>query len=191
MFIEFEETPNPNTLKFMPGQTVIEDGVRDYKTVEDAIYSPLARAVFVLDGVNGVFLGSDFVSVTKDAIQDWDLLKPRVMAVVMEHFSSGQAILSEPESVKAQGGSTSNDLLDEISKQIVELLDQRVKPAVAMDGGNIEFVSFDDGIVYLRLEGACAGCPSSTVTLKMGIENMLKHYVPEIIRVEAVNPFDY
>ena len=184
MFIEFEETPNPNTLKFLPGQQVIEEGTRDYKSVEDAVHSPLAQSLFALEGVEGVFLAPAFVSVSKDDAADWEALKTRIMAVIMEHYTSGQAVLKEPQDNAATR--PGHDLLDEISKQIVELIEQRVKPAVAQDGGNIEFVGFEEGVVYLSLEGACAGCPSATVTLKHGIENMLKHYVPEVVRVEQV-----
>lgn len=184
MFIEFEETPNPNTIKFIPGQPVIDEGTRDYKNLKEAEYSPLAQNLFTLEGVTGVFLAGEFVSVSKDDGSDWDILKTRVMSVLMEHYTSGQPVLDEPN--QKNDTVSGSELLDEISKQIVELIELRVKPAVAQDGGNIEFVGFEDGIVYLSLEGACAGCPSATVTLKHGIENMLKHYVPEVVRVEQV-----
>lgn len=178
MFIEFEETPNPNTLKFLPGRPVLGRGTRDYKTREDAARSPLALRLFDIKGVEGVFLAGDFVSVSKGEAAEWDELKPAVLTALMEHYTAGFPII-EDEAAGPVAGEGS-----EIERQIVEILETRVKPAVAMDGGNIEFVEFIDGVVYLRMEGACAGCPSSTMTLKHGIENLLKHYVPEVTRVE-------
>lgn len=180
MFIQFEETPNPNTLKFLPGVTVLSSGTRDYQTIDDAGQSKLAQSLFQLTGVDGVFLATDFVSVTKTEDEDWDLLKPHILGVIMEHYASGLPVVDDEQTV-------STDDLDEISLQIKELIDTRVKPSVAMDGGNIEFVSYDEGVAYLRLEGACSGCPSASITLKSGVENMLRHYVPEVVRVEAVN----
>lgn len=178
MFIEFEETPNPNTLKFLPGRPVLGRGTRDFKTREQAERSPLALRLFDIDGVEGVFLAGDFVSVSKADGADWDDLKPAILTALMEHFTAGFAVIEE----EAQAGPS--DTGSEIERQIAEILETRVKPAVAMDGGNIEFVEFREGVVYLRMEGACAGCPSSTMTLKHGIENLLKHYVPEVERVE-------
>lgn len=182
MFIEFEETPNPNTLKFLPGREVLKHGTREYKTRDDAAKAPLALRLFDIDGVQGVFFAPDFVSVSRDDSTDWNDLKPLILTALMEHFTAGMAVVEDeaPESKAA------SDLDNEIERQIVEILETRVKPAVAMDGGNIEFVEFDDGVVYLRMEGACAGCPSSTLTLKSGIEGLLKRFVPEVISVEAV-----
>ncbi|MEC8664837.1 MAG: NifU family protein [Pseudomonadota bacterium] len=179
MFIEFEETPNPNTLKFLPGQQVLASGTREFKTLEEAAVSPLATRLFTLDGVQGVFFGRDFVSVTRAEGISWDQLKPMILMLLMEHLSAGLPVISEETSSASVHEDDS-----EIARQIRELLDTRVKPAVAMDGGNIEFSRFDDGIVFLRMEGACAGCPSSTMTLKHSIEGLLKHFIPEVERVE-------
>jgi Fe-S cluster biogenesis protein NfuA len=187
MFIQFEETPNPNTLKFLPGQPVLNSGSRDFKTEEDAAVSPLAKMLFEINGVTGVFFGADFVSVTKDADATWDTVKAHVLGRIMEHYTTGLPVMNDESCLSAD--MTDDEDLDEVSKQIKVLLAERVLPAVAMDGGHIEFVRFDDGIVYLRLEGACSGCPSSSVTLKMGIENMLKHYVPEVQSVEQDRSF--
>lgn len=181
MFIQTQATPNPATIKFLPGQTVLEKGLKDYKAAGEAGASPLAQRLFSLQGVCGVFLGPDFVSVSKSDDTDWNMLKPMVLGALMEHLSTGQPILLE-ENVDA-----SDDDDDEIVSQIKELIETRVRPMVMMDGGDIAFDSFDDGIVYLSMRGACAGCPSSTATLKSGIENMLKHFVPEVIEVRPVN----
>lgn len=178
MFIQTQETPNPATVKFIPGETVLESGLKDYQSVEDATDSPLAQRLFSLQGVTGVFLANDFVSVSKADDTDWNMLKPMVMAALMEHFSTGQPVLIEAANDKVD---SEDD--DEISAQIKELIATRVRPMVMMDGGDIEFERFDDGIVYLTMRGACAGCPSSTMTLKSGIESMLKHFVPEVIEV--------
>ena len=180
MFIQTQATPNPATVKFLPGQTVLNNGLKDFKSISEASASPLAQRLFGLQGVCGVFLGPDFVSVSKLDDTDWNMLKPMVLAALMEHFSTGQPILLG-EQVEA---SSEDD--DEIVVQIKELIETRVRPMVMMDGGDIAFDSFDDGIVYLSMRGACAGCPSSTATLKSGIENMLKHFVPEVIEVRPV-----
>ncbi|MGE3933612.1 MAG: NifU family protein [Rhodospirillaceae bacterium] len=181
MFIQTEQTPNPATLKFMPGQPVMEKGSADFRSADAAGRSPLARRLFAIDGVSGVFLGSDFVTVTKAADLEWYVLKPAILGALMEHLSAGlPAVEGEAEAVD-----DGDD--DAIVTQIKELLDTRVRPAVAGDGGDIVFHGFDKGVVYLHMQGACAGCPSSTATLKMGIENMLKHFVPEVVRVEAIN----
>lgn len=180
MFIEFEETPNPHTLKFLPGRPVLAKGTREYKTADEAKNSPLALRLLALEGVEGVFLTTDFISVRKYMNIEWDVLKPMVLTALMEHYTSGQPATQETGEAAATLSGEDN----EIVRQIKEILDTRVKPAVAMDGGNIEFVNFDEGVVYLRMEGACAGCPSATMTLKHGIENMLRHYVPEVVRVE-------
>lgn len=183
MFIQTESTPNPATLMFLPGQTVLETGTADFASAEAAVTSPLARRVFSAGGVTGVFLGRDFVTVTKEDELDWSHVKPAILGAIMEHFQSGDPAIEGPQADDHadQGGSDS-----EIVTQIKELLDTRVRPAVANDGGDITFRGFDRGIVYLHMKGACAGCPSSTLTLKMGIENLLRHYIPEVVEVRAV-----
>jgi len=184
MFIQTEATPNPATLKFLPGQTVLETGTADFPTVEAAAKSPLARRLFAVSGVTGVFLGMDFVTVTKEESLDWNHLKPAILGAVMEHFQSGEQAISDGGE---QAAHTAHDgPNEEIVKQIKELLDTRVRPAVAQDGGDITFHGFDRGVVYLHMKGACAGCPSSTMTLKMGIENLLRHYIPEVTEVRPV-----
>ncbi len=186
MFIQTEETPNPVTLKFLPGVTVLETGTADFPNEESAQgRSPLAEALFTVDGVAGVFFGSDFITVTKAGETDWALLKPPVLGVIMEHFTANRPVLTErPESAPMDQGPDEED--DEIVGQIKELLDTRVRPAVAMDGGDIQFHGFERGVVYLTMQGACSGCPSSTMTLKSGIENLLRHYIPEVTEVRAV-----
>ncbi|WP_226779316.1 NifU family protein [Oceaniglobus trochenteri] len=185
MFIQTESTPNPATLKFLPGQTVLETGTADFPTPESGASSPLAKRIFAVDGISGVFLGNDFVTVTKDDGVDWDHVKPAILGAIMEHFQSGApAIEGEAQT---GGGHAAHDGPDgAIVGQIKELLDTRVRPAVAQDGGDITFHGFDRGIVYLHMQGACAGCPSSTLTLKMGIENLLRHYIPEVVEVRPV-----
>jgi Fe-S cluster biogenesis protein NfuA len=184
MFIQTEQTPNPATLKFLPGRTVMESGTANFPERAAASRSPLAERLFQLPEVGGVFLGSDFITVTKSEDTDWRQLKPAVLAAIMEHFTSGHpVIVGEPE---APGAAASSEEDDEIVSQIKELLETRVRPAVAMDGGDITFEDFEDGIVYLHMQGACSGCPSSTATLKAGIENMLRHYIPEVVEVRAV-----
>ena len=184
MFIQTESTPNPATLKFLPGQTVLETGTADFASAEAAGQSPLAQRLFAVDGVRGVFFGSDFVTVTKADEVDWDHIKPALLGAIMEHFQSGAPVM---EGEQANSGHAQHDEADgEIVGQIKELLDTRVRPAVAQDGGDITFHGFDRGIVYLHMQGACAGCPSSTLTLKMGIENLLRHYIPEVIEVRPV-----
>jgi Fe-S cluster biogenesis protein NfuA len=182
MFIQTEQTPNPATLKFLPGRPVMESGTADFTGPEEARgKSPLAERLFEIDGVVAVFFGSDFVTVTKSPEREWYLLKPAILGAIMEHMTAGLPVMSgEP--------TASNEVAEEDSEvvsQIKELLDTRVRPAVAQDGGDIIFQGYEDGIVYLHLRGACAGCPSSTMTLKMGIENMLKHYIPEVTEVRA------
>jgi Fe-S cluster biogenesis protein NfuA len=185
MFIETEGTPNPATLKFLPGREVMPAGTADFPNVEAAAASPLALALFALPGVSRVFLGADFVTVTKDWDSDWQVLRPQVLGVIMDHFMAGRVVIEGA----APG---ENDEIEvapedrEIVAQIRELIDTRVRPAVAMDGGDIVFRKFEDGIVHLSLQGSCSGCPSSRATLKHGIENMLKHYVPEVVAVQAV-----
>jgi Fe-S cluster biogenesis protein NfuA len=182
MFIQTEETPNPATLKFIPGRTVMPEGTADFRNAEAGERSPLARSLFAINGIEGIFLGSDFVTVTKSAASDWFTIKPAILAAIMDHFTSGQAVMEPADGTTAAEASDDN----EIVVQIKELLDTRVRPAVAQDGGDIVFHSFDQGVVYLHMQGSCAGCPSSTATLKAGIENMLRHYIPEVLEVRAV-----
>lgn len=184
MFIQTEDTPNPNTLKFLPGKIVMGAGSIDFRTKEAAKRSPLASKLFDINGVAGVFLGGNFISVSKESSQEWSTLIPYVIEALTIHFSSQTPILSTVLDPNAQSVPTEN--LDPLSKQIVEILDTRVRPAVAQDGGDITFESFLDGVVYLRMKGACAGCPSSLITLKNGIENMLRHYIPEVNEVRAL-----
>lgn len=183
MFIQTESTPNPATLKFLPGQTVLEAGTADFPTAEAGEKSPLANRVFAIGGVSGVFFGNDFVTVTKDDSVEWDHIKPAILGAIMEHFQSGAPVL---EGAQGGGHAEHSGEDSEIVNQIKELLDTRVRPAVAQDGGDITFHGFDRGVVYLHMQGACAGCPSSTLTLKMGIENLLRHYIPEVLEVRPV-----
>ena len=182
MFIQTQDTPNPATLKFIPGVPVMESGTADYPAAESAKSSPLATRIFQIDGITGVFLGSDFVAVTKAEELDWFALKPSILAGIMEHFASGLPVV---EYVRQDDGHAEDVTDSETVQQIKQLLDTRVRPAVAMDGGDIVFQDFEDGIVTLQMRGACQGCPSSTATLKMGIENMLRHYIPEVREVRS------
>ncbi|MBX7146640.1 MAG: NifU family protein [Alphaproteobacteria bacterium] len=182
MFIQTEQTPNPETLKFIPGQDVMPSGTADFLTLEEAKKSPLAESIFTIAGIKGVFFGKDFVTVTKDNQYEWAILKPLILTKIMDHYTFGYPIILDHD-IKNQNNLENND---PISKQIKELLETRVRPAVAQDGGDIVFDHFNDGIVYLHLKGSCAGCPSSTATLKMGIENMLRHYIPEVQEVKAI-----
>jgi len=187
MFIQTENTPNPSTLKFIPDAEVMSGGTANFNNKEEAKRSPLARALFAIEKVEAVFLGGDFVSVTKSDSVEWQVVKPLILTTIMEHFVAGLPIIeSDDENITATLSSNEDD--DEIVKQIRELIDTRVRPSVAEDGGDIIFHGFENGVVKLEMRGACAGCPSSTVTLKSGIEGMLKHYVPEVESVEAVNP---
>ncbi len=181
MFIQTEPTPNPATLKFLPGVRVMPKGTADFATAEAAKRSPLAERLFAIEGVSGVFLGSDFITVAKSGTVDWPVLKPQILGVIMEHFTQNQPVLVEGE-VGEDAGEDS-----EVVAQIKELLDTRIRPAVAQDGGDIIFRRFEDGVVYLHMQGACSGCPSSSATLKHGIERMLKYYVPEVVSVQASN----
>jgi Fe-S cluster biogenesis protein NfuA len=180
LFIQTEQTPNPSTLKFLPGRVVMEKGTADFANVEAATPSPLAKRLFAIEGVERVFFGSDFVTVTKTADRDWQIMKPSILGGIMEHYTSGDPVIVDGEAATAAAADD-----DEVVAQIKELLDTRVRPAVAQDGGDIVFHEFRDGIVYLHMQGSCSGCPSSTATLKMGIENLLKHYVPEVVEVQA------
>ncbi len=183
MFIQTESTPNPATLKFLPGRDVLGNGTADFANADVAAKSPLARRLFDIDGIERVFLGADFVTVTKAEATEWHHIKASVLGGIMEHYTSGEPVLLDEASAIGSQASADDD---PIVAQIKELLDTRVRPAVAADGGDIVFEGFDDGVVYLHMQGSCSGCPSSTATLKHGIENMLKHYIPEIVAVEAV-----
>lgn len=183
MFIQTEQTPNPASLKFLPGRAVMDAGTANFPSVETAGRSPLAQRLFEVEGVVGVFLGTDFVTVTKADAVDWYVLKPSILGVVMEHFTAGRPVIV----AEAAGGADAPaGEVSEIEAQIRELIDTRVRPAVAQDGGDIVFQGYEDGVVYLHMQGSCSGCPSSTMTLKAGIENMLRHYIPEVTEVRAV-----
>jgi Fe-S cluster biogenesis protein NfuA len=184
MFIQTEQTPNPATLKFLPGRVVMPAGTANFTSAEAAAASPLAERLFSLPQIGGVFFGADFVTVTKAEEGDWYQLKPAVLAAIMEHFTAGRPLLAAGAEAAPAGAGAEED--DEIVSQIKELLETRVRPAVAQDGGDIIFHDFDDGVVYLHMQGSCSGCPSSTATLKAGIENMLRHYIPEVVEVRAV-----
>ena len=182
MFIQTEDTPNPETLKFIPGNIILKKGTADFSSKDVASDSPLASRLFEIDGVSRVFLATDFISVTKVSQLDWNNLKPSILTGIMEHYSTGLPAINETDDKICE---TSNPEDSETIKQIKDLLETRVRPAVAMDGGDITFCSFESGVVTLQMKGACAGCPSSTATLKMGIENMLRHYIPEVTEVKA------
>lgn len=188
MFIQTEATPNPATLKFLPGREVLAGEPRDFRDPDTARISPLASAVFSVDGVSGVFLGADFVSVTKDDAVEWSHIKPAILGAVMEHFMSGKPILAE--SAAADPAPQVEEFFEdedvETVEVIKELLDTRVRPAVAMDGGDIIFRGYREGTVFLHMQGACSGCPSSTATLKSGIENLLRHFVPGVEQVQQI-----
>jgi Fe-S cluster biogenesis protein NfuA len=190
MFIQTEATPNPQTLKFLPGRVVLETGTAEFLTEEDAaMRSPLAAKLMAIDGVTGVFFGYDFVTVTKDAT-GWEHLKPAILAGLMEHFMSNRAVMAPGGSAETATHDSGEEFFEAGDENIVEtikeLLETRVRPAVAQDGGDITFRGFRDGVVFLNMRGACAGCPSSTATLKHGIENLLRHFVPEVEGVEAM-----
>ena len=186
MFIQTETTPNPATLKFLPGRPVLDQGTADFTSVDAAQASPLAARLFAAAGVTGVFLGSDFVTVTKAESAEWDHIKPALLGAIMEHYQSGQPVMSDSAGPQTGGHADHSGEDGAIVTQIKELLDTRVRPAVAQDGGDITFHGFDRGVVYLHMQGACAGCPSSTMTLKMGIENLLRHYIPEVTEVRPI-----
>ena len=187
MFIQTETTPNPATLKFLPGRPVMADGTLDMRSAEGAENSVLARALFTIEGVTGVFFGSDFISVTKGE-PEWQHLRPAILGAIMEHFMSGAPLLDVPHDATAPdsaGEFFAPEDADTV-ESIKELLETRVRPAVAGDGGDITFRGFRDGTVYLSMKGACAGCPSSTATLKHGIQNLFKHFLPEVSAVEQI-----
>lgn len=183
MFIQTEITPNPATVKFVPGEPVMERGTAFFESAEEAGNSPLGGRLFAIEGVSTIFFGSDFIAVTL-LDQDWDDKKTEVLGAIMEHYTSGDPVVREEAVVAPEADDNSEH--GEIIAQIKELLEARVRPAVARDGGDITFHAFEEGVVYLRMQGACSGCPSSTATLKYGVQNLLKHYIPEIESVEAV-----
>lgn len=188
MFIQTETTPNPATLKFLPGRVVLDEGTADFRDADAAeAESPLAGSLFSIPGVTGVFFGYDFITVTKDG-PEWQHLKPAILGTIMEHFMSDQPVLnSGGVDMSAADGEEFFDEADgEIVATIKELLDTRVRPAVAQDGGDITFRGYEDGTVFLYMKGACAGCPSSTATLKHGIQNLLHHFIPEVRQVEQI-----
>ncbi|PZO80967.1 MAG: NifU family protein [Mesorhizobium amorphae] len=192
MFIQTESTPNPATLKFLPGREVLQAGTADFRDAESAgEASPLAGQLFAIPGVSGVFFGYDFVTVTKTDDREWQHLKPAILGTIMEHFMSGRPVMAASGAealAQAEDGEEFFDPADnEIVVTIKDLLDTRVRPAVAQDGGDITFRGYQDGTVFLHMKGACAGCPSSTATLKHGIQNLLKHFIPEVQQVEQVS----
>lgn len=182
MFIQTEATPNPLTLKFIPGKPVLTKGTAEYRSKKDAENSPLARKLFEIDGVAGVFLGIDFISVTKND-EEWQHIKPMVLGAIMEHYLSGAEIADQAND---RGEENYNPEDAEVVATIKDLIETRVRPAVAQDGGDITFAGFESGVVYLQMRGACSGCPSSTATLRHGIENLLKHFCPEVQEVRPV-----
>ena len=191
MFIQTEDTPNPASLKFIPGREVMGADTAQFSAIDEASASPLARRLFAVEGVAAVFFGSDFISITKADSHDWFTIKPGILAAIMEHYASGMPIVEGNASIDGSDNTdTGDDAGDtgadsETIQQIKHLLDTRVRPAVAMDGGDIVFKSFENGVVTLYMRGACAGCPSAGATLKMGIENLLRHYIPEVQEVQA------
>ncbi|WP_181700367.1 NifU family protein [Chthonobacter albigriseus] len=186
MFIQTEATPNPATLKFLPGRVVYDDGPLEFRSEAEAAASPLAAALFTVPGVTSVFFGYDFITVTKND-SDWARLKPAVLGAIMEHFMSGAPILAGADRGSADVAEDYDPADEETVATIKELLDTRVRPAVAADGGDITFRSFKDGVVYLNMRGACAGCPSSTATLRHGIQNLLRHFLPEVSEARATS----
>ncbi len=185
MFIQVEPTPNPLTLKFLPGRNVSKEGTIFYQNESEASNSPFAKRMFAVEGVKSVFFGNDFITITRAEDLDWQVLKPIVLGAITDHYDSGEETVIDTPILKKSEELIEND--SDIVKQIKELLDTRVRPAVAMDGGDIVYKKFEKGIVYLHMQGACSGCPSSTATLKAGIENILKHYIPEVIEIRAID----
>ena len=186
MFIQTEPTPNPATLKFLPGRPVMPSGTADFTSAEQTETSPLAEALFRVDGVRGVFFGGDFITITKAEDQEWHVMKPTILGAIMEHFTSGKPVIHDAAADAAAADRQASADDDPVVAQIKELLETRVRPAVAQDGGDITFSGFRDGVVYLHMRGACSGCPSSTATLRHGIENLLRHFCPEVQEVQAV-----
>jgi Fe-S cluster biogenesis protein NfuA len=185
MFIQTEATPNPATLKFLPGRTVLESGTLDLRDRDEAAKSPLAGRLFDIGGVSGVFFGSDFIAVTKDS-GEWQQLKPMILGAIMEHYMSGAPLLTAAETEESSADEFFEAADAETVATIKELIETRVRPAVANDGGDITFRGFKDGIVYLNMKGACSGCPSSTATLRHGIQNLLRHFIPDVTEVRPV-----
>ena len=183
MFIQTESTPNPNAIKFLPGVTVNLDDPK-YVTSSEDCNSALARKLFSLENIDGVFFGSDFITITKSDSADWNSMKPQIIMVIMDHFLAGLPVFDNMETRRVV---IDQETLNETEKQILEIIETKVRPSVAMDGGDIVYVGFEDGVVLVELRGACSGCPSSSLTLKKGIESMLQHYVPSVKAVEAVN----
>mmetsp|Transcript_16972 Transcript_16972/g.23737 ORF Transcript_16972/g.23737 Transcript_16972/m.23737 type:complete len:253 (+) Transcript_16972:292-1050(+) len=191
LFIETKDTPNPKSLKFFPGRVVLSEGTMDFSDKASAAISPLVKSLFSIEGVTNVFLANDFISVTIDNEESWHDIKPEVFAMIMEFYQSGVSVISNEEDIKDTAGTEIYDDDDEVVAMIKELLESRIRPAVQEDGGDIAYRGFEDGIVKVQLQGSCVGCPSSSVTLKMGIENMMKHYIPEVTAVEAIEPEGY
>jgi Fe-S cluster biogenesis protein NfuA len=185
MFIQTEATPNPATLKFLPGRPVLENGTLDLRDPEQAAQSPLAERLFGISGISGVFFGSDFIAVTKSG-SEWQQLKPMILGAIMEHFMSGEPLLAQGSAEPSDGGEFFETVDAETVATIKDLLETRVRPAVANDGGDITFRGFKDGVVYLNMKGACSGCPSSTATLRHGIQNLLRHYLPDVVEVRPM-----
>jgi Fe-S cluster biogenesis protein NfuA len=185
MFIQTEATPNPATLKFLPGQPVLENGTLDLREAEQAAQSPLAERLFEIAGVSGVFFGSDFITVTKNA-GEWQQLKPMILGAIMEHYMSGAPLLNAGSPEQTDGDEFFDAADAETVATIKELIETRVRPAVANDGGDITFRGFKDGVVYLNMKGACSGCPSSTATLRHGIQNLLRHFIPDVTEVRPM-----
>ncbi|MBW7921305.1 MAG: NifU family protein [Rubellimicrobium sp.] len=184
MFIQTESTPNPATMRFLPGESVLDAGIADFPDAETAARSPLARRLFASGHVAGVLLGPDFITVTRPADARWEHIKPAILGAIMEHFQSGEAAIEGGPAIEHTGESSGENA--DLIRRIKEVLDARVRPAVAQDGGDITFHGYDRGVVYLNMKGSCAGCPSATITLKMGIENLLRHFIPEVTEVRAV-----
>ncbi|KAI9473440.1 MAG: scaffold protein Nfu/NifU N terminal-domain-containing protein [Benjaminiella poitrasii] len=185
MFIQTEQTPNNDSLKFIPGVPVLGSGSAEFLDVRSSMKSPLAKQLFQIDGVSGVFFGPDFITISKEETSEWQLMKPDIYAVIMDHFSSGQPIVYDSDDLAASDTTILPDDPEEV-QMIKELLDTRVRPSIQEDGGDIEYCGFEDGIVKLKLKGSCRGCDSSIITLKNGIENMLMHYIPEVQGVEQI-----
>ena len=186
MFIQTEATPNPATLKFLPGRTVLDTGTLDLRSRDEAAQSPLAERLFAVDGVSGVFFGSDFIAVTKDDAAEWQHLKPMILGGIMEHFMSGAPLLTAGSGEIKDGEEFFDEADAATVATIKELIETRVRPAVANDGGDITFRGFKDGVVYLNMKGACSGCPSSTATLRHGIQNLLRHFIPDVTEVRPM-----
>ena len=184
MFIQTEDTPNPDTMKFLPSRLVVHNPI-DIDSEEKAALSPLAQALFSTGGVAGIFLGTDFISITRKADgAKWPVLRPALLAAIMDHFTEDRPVILDDTSPDVQTQASAED--SDVVRQINELLDLRIRPAIAQDGGDVAFERYADGVVYLRLKGACAGCPSATATLKVGIEQMLRHFIPEVQEVRRV-----